>query len=345
MGQILASLNLRGGTDSIVPEINFDIENARPSLEELGIYNELYALLVQPNSNLLNILKEYKPASDEIRNAIATPNQENEDKAWNAILPTVDALREFYTYSSELERGIPMLLNVLCKDGGGTTKDLDRHPGLTRLFAEILDFVFEFDHLKIRNPTLQNDFSFYRRTLQRGRAAESTLTTPTSPEKENTNQSDLRLAINEDDLANRISLFIAYPTPMLKCVIDTTTKYVQSNQLVKCTSEWLASIWAVCYQTLNTNYKKSSSSSVDTFCLKVMVVSIILYDHIDPSGAFTKSSPINVKSSLKIIQNVNQINRQEQTSISNLICALRYNSKHLNDESTPKGIKNFVMAI
>ncbi|KAL0143119.1 hypothetical protein V8B55DRAFT_1474423 [Mucor lusitanicus] len=342
MGQILASLNLRGGTDSIVPEIHFDIENARPSSEELEIYNELHALLVQPNSNLLNILKEYKPASDEIRNAIATPNQENEDKAWNAILPTVDALREFYSYSSELERGIPMLLNVLCKDGG----DLDRHPGLTRLFAEILDFVFEFDHLKIRNPTLQNDFSFYRRTLQRGRAAEpALLTTATSPEKEHHNQSDLRLAINEDDLANRISLFIAYPTPMLKCVIDTTTKYVQSNQLAKCTSEWLASIWAVCYQTLNANYKKSSSGSVDTFCLKVMVVSIILYDHIDPSGAFTKTSPINVKNSLKTIQNVNQINRQEQSSTSNLVCALRYNSKHLNDESTPKGIKNFVMTI
>lgn len=275
----------------------------------------------------------------------------------------MDALREFYSYSSELgknnseniyflitllisctfyikERGIPMLLNVLCKDGG-TTKDLDGHPGLTRLFAEILDFVFEFDYLKIRNPTIQNDFSFYRRTLQRGRESRTAAKT-TAPTND---QSDLRLAINEDDLANRISLFIAYPTPMLKCVIDTTTKYVESNQLVKCTSEWLASIWAACYQTLNTNYKKANNNSVDTFCLKVMVVSIILYDHIDPNGAFAKNSPINVKSSLKTIQNVNQINRQEQSSTSNLICALRYNSKHLNDESTPKGIKNFVMAI
>lgn len=40
MGQILASLNLRGGTDSIVPEIHFDIESkvciidaARPYIE------------------------------------------------------------------------------------------------------------------------------------------------------------------------------------------------------------------------------------------------------------------------------------------------------------------------
>lgn len=40
-----------------------------------------------------------------------------------------------------------MLLNVLCEDG--VTKDLDRHPGLTKLFADILDFVFEFDYLKV----------------------------------------------------------------------------------------------------------------------------------------------------------------------------------------------------
>lgn len=42
---------------------------------------------------------------------------------------------------------IPTLLNVLCKDG--TTKDLDRHPGLTKLFADVLDFVFEFDYIKV----------------------------------------------------------------------------------------------------------------------------------------------------------------------------------------------------
>jgi hypothetical protein len=33
---------------------------------------------------------------------------------------------------------------------------------------------------------------------------------------------------------------------------------------------------------------------MSTFCLKVMVVSIVLYDHIDPNGAFYRNSPINV---------------------------------------------------
>lgn len=171
-----------------------------------------------------------------------------------------------------------MLLNVLCKDSS-TTKDLDRHPGLTRLFADILDFVFEFDYLKIQHPTIQNDFSYYRRALQRGRTAQESL-----------QQSDLRSAMNEDDLANRISLFIAYPTPMLKCVIDTTTKYAQSNKIQKSTSDWLSSLWAVCYQTVN----QKKNREHDLFCLKVMVLSIVLYDHLDPQGAFSRSSPIQV---------------------------------------------------
>ncbi|KAI8370011.1 hypothetical protein BD560DRAFT_370500 [Blakeslea trispora] len=343
MGQILASLNLRGNSD-IVPEINFDIENASPSTEERAIYTELYNILVEPNSRLLERLRQYSPASEQIRHAIASPSSENEDKAWNAVLPTVEMLREFYSYSSELERGIPMLLNVLCKDGGVTTKELDRHPGLTKLFADILDFVFEFDSLKVKYPTLQNDFSFYRRTLQRGRTwTEADSITAAAQSSLKTTQSDLRQKINEDDLANRISLFIAYPTPMLKCVIDTTTHYVQSNDLVKSVSEWLASIWAACFHTLAVNAKKKNVA-LDSFCLKVMVISIVLYDHIDPVGAFVKHSPINVKNSLKAIQTISQ-HKQEISNTADLVSALRYNSKHLNDDNTPKAIKNLVMAM
>lgn len=104
--------------------------------------------------------------------------------------------------------------------------------------------------------------------------------------------SDLRSAMVEDDQANRISLFIAYPTPMLKCVIDTTTDYVTKNKLQRPVGECLAAVWATCFGTVNK--KRTLRPEIVAFCLKVMVVSIILYDHIDPSGAFSKNSPINV---------------------------------------------------
>ncbi|KAI7871573.1 hypothetical protein BDF14DRAFT_1762477 [Spinellus fusiger] len=332
MGQLLSSLNLRGG-DTIVPELGFDIETATPSTDELSLYNQLSELLVQPGPRLLQVLGQYTSGSTLIRDAIATPNPENENKAWEAVLPTVDMLRDFYDYAGDLGKGLPRLLDVLCQ--GNVSKNLEEHQGLTKLLADLLDFVFEFDHLKMRNPTLQNDFSYYRRMLQRGRYS--------STERLSVNEpvSDLRSAMVEDDRANQISLFIAYPTPMLKCVIDTATEFVEKKGLQKSMAECLAALWAACFQTVSK--KRSLGPDLSAFCLKVMVVSIILYDHIDPNGAFSKGSPINIKNSVKIIQTIHALNIPKESSASNLLSALRYNSKHLNDDSTPKGVKNVVL--
>ncbi|KAI8144311.1 hypothetical protein BJV82DRAFT_609055 [Fennellomyces sp. T-0311] len=339
MGQLLSSLSLRGG-EMMVPEISFDIENTIVSTEESHLYEELSALLVQPGPSLLASLRNYTSASAEVRTAIASPTPENEDIAWRAVLPIVDMLREFHDYSSDLREGVPRLLNVLCQ--GEVGKNLERHQGLTKLFADILDFVFEFDHLKMRSPTLQNDFSYYRRMLQRGRYSS---TGRQSMAVDGESMSDLRSAMVEDDQANRISLFIAYPTPMLKCVIDTTTEYVTQNRLQRSVGDCLTALWAACFQTVSK--KRTLPAALVGFCLKVMVVSIILYDHIDPNGVFSKSSPINIKNSVKMIQSANSsvFNIPEESSASNLMSALRYNSKHLNDDTTPKGVRNLVMAV
>ncbi|KAL0098155.1 hypothetical protein J3Q64DRAFT_1716975 [Phycomyces blakesleeanus] len=333
MGQLLTSLNLRGG-EAIVPELGFDIETATPSSDELSLYNQLSQLLVQPGPSLLEALSQYTSGSELIRDAIATPNPENENRAWEAVLPTVDMLRDFYEYAADLKKTLPRLLDVLCQ--GNVSKNLESHQGLTKLFADLLDFVFEFDNLKMRNPTLQNDFSYYRRMLQRGRYSSTDRPSLDEP------VSDLRSAMVEDDRANQISLFIAYPTPMMKCVIDTTTEYVEKNELQKSVGECLAALWAACFQTVSK--KRNLNPELSSFCLKVMVVSIILYDHIDPNGAFSKGSPINIKNSVKIIHTIHALNIPKESSASNLLSALRYNSKHLNDDSTPKGVKNMVLA-
>lgn len=143
--------------------------DAKPSTEELDLYNHLSAILVQPTPALLASFKQYQSASDLIREAIANPTTEKEDRAWDAVLPIVDMLRDFYAYAQEtgmshtpeiemrkhvhwpgmlpLEEKLPQLLNVLCQ--GDVNKNLERHQGLTKLFADILDFVFEFDYLKV----------------------------------------------------------------------------------------------------------------------------------------------------------------------------------------------------
>ncbi|KAG0067809.1 Protein fam49a [Podila epicladia] len=154
----------------------------------------------------------------------------------------------------------------------------------------------------MKTPQIQNDFSYYRRCLSRGKLS---------------NEVDLKSAMNEDELANHVSMFYAYPTPMLKTCLST-----------------LAS---VCYHTVSNSKKKPQRPETTAFCLRVMVIAIIIYDHIDPQGAFGKSSPINIKSSVKAIHSHGQ-----STDTPNLISALRYNTKHLNDASTSKSIKTLI---
>lgn len=121
-------------------------------------------MLVQPGPSLLELLRNYKSASTEVRTAIASPTQENEDTAWEAVMPIVSMLQEFYGYSCDLGKwnwlqiytcthhsiigqAVPELLQVLCQ--GDVAKNLENHQGLTKLFADMLDFVFEFDYLKV----------------------------------------------------------------------------------------------------------------------------------------------------------------------------------------------------
>ncbi|KAI7908233.1 uncharacterized protein BX663DRAFT_493468 [Cokeromyces recurvatus] len=333
MGQFISSLTLRHGDSTIVPELGFDLENATPSNEELQLYNKLFSILIKPVPTLLHLLKNYVPASEQISNAIAKPTPENDSKAWDAVSSTVNILRDIYEYSNDLKENLPTLLTVLCQ--GDVNKNLEKNRGLAKLFAELLDFVFEFDQIKMHNPTLQNDFSYYRRMLQRGRYSVSI----------DENVSDLRSAMMENEQANHISFFIAYPTPMLKCIIDTTTHFVNKNKLQKSVGDCLAVLWSTCFNTVNKK-RNTINHNTSTFCMKVMVACIILYDHINPNGVFYKNSPINIKNSVKAIQTtpiVNLSNTNDYTA-ANLLSALKYNSKHLNDDTTPKNIKNLVLA-
>jgi len=59
---------------------------------------------VKPGPALLHLLKSYVPASDQIRDAIAKPTPENESRAWDAVSPTVDILRDIYDYSADLRK-------------------------------------------------------------------------------------------------------------------------------------------------------------------------------------------------------------------------------------------------
>lgn len=72
--------------------------------------------------------------------------------------------------------------------------------------------------------------------------------------------------------------------------------------------------------------------------LRVMVGLVILYDHVHPDGVFVRSSHVDVKGCVKLLQ------QQPAIKAEPLLNALRYTTRHLNEESTPKNIRNLLAA-
>eukprot|EP00117_Sycon_ciliatum_P011644 scpid52965/ scgid4462/ Protein FAM49B; L1 &gt; Protein FAM49B len=149
-----------------------------------------------------------------------------------------------------------------------------------------------------------------------------------------------------NEMANRMSLFYANPTPMLKTVSDSTSKFVEENKdiPIENTAEVLSTLAELCRIMVETQAYRERFQSADTvlFCLQVMVGNIILYDHTQPAGAFCKKSSIDVRQCVKLLRDMQEENPAQQGAIESLINALKYTTKHLNDETTPKHFKQLL---
>ncbi|XP_046554655.1 CYFIP-related Rac1 interactor B-like [Haliotis rubra] len=321
MGNLLRIL-LNNEPPAKAQDIFVDFENTEPTPQERPVYSMVDAVL-KVSHEITKELRKYTGATEEIRQAISNPTiAEHQEKALEAVFPLVLKLKAFYEFSLKLENVVPDLLRELCSDNMTPREHLECQQSLFKQFAEILDFVLTFDDLKMTNPAIQNDFSYYRRTLSRKRLA-------------NEDENEEETVSNE--MANRMSLFYAHATPMLKTLSDATAKFVSQHKdlPVEQTTDVLSTMANICRVMIDNPQYSSRFTSEETklFCLRVMVGVIILYDHVHPVGAFAKTSGIDMKSSIKVLKD------QGPRKVEGLLNALRYTTKHLQDETTPKAIK------
>ncbi|XP_038057553.1 CYFIP-related Rac1 interactor B-like [Patiria miniata] len=318
MGNLL--LKLRGPQDDD-PQIFIDFEKAEPKENEEELYNMAEDVLREADE-ILKDLQHYGGAGESIRAAICNPrNEELQQKAWADVCPLVARLKRYFEYSQKIEKALRPLLQELCTDVDmKPAEHLDSHQALAKQFAKILHFTLKFDDLKMTNPSIQNDFSYYRRTLSRIKM-------------QDTDQGQNRTFAVNNEMANRMSLFLAEACPMLKVLSDSTTKFVTECKQVPLenTTDVLSTMVSVCKLMIarSEHFSRFQNEDTSLFCMRIMVGLIILYDHVHPVGAFDKKSSIDVKSCIKVLKD------QNPNEFENLMNALRYNSKHFNDESTP----------
>ncbi|GBP79761.1 Protein FAM49B [Eumeta japonica] len=89
----------------------------------------------------------------------------------------------------------------------------------------------------MKTPAIQNDFSYYRRSVSRRSLSEE------PPADDSPRISG--------ELANRMSLFYAQATPMLKVLSEATSQFVNDNQQdLENTTETLSTMAKVCLRML-----------------------------------------------------------------------------------------------
>lgn len=191
----------------------------------------------------------------------------------------------------------------MCTDNPVT--GVQTHLALAKQLAEIFDFVFHFDEAKMVNPAIQNDFSYYRRVLSRVK---------------NSRDEKSKIVVDEE-LANKMSFFFAYPTPMMKVLIDATMDFDKNAKI-----RLIDGLSLVCNLCLKSLEAPSESEKAQMLGLCAMTGCIILVDHLHDIGAFHKKSPIRIRNCIQ------KLKTTQNTDF--LLNSLRFTTLHLNDETT-----------
>nr|XP_022314788.1 protein FAM49B-like isoform X1 [Crassostrea virginica]XP_022314790.1 protein FAM49B-like isoform X1 [Crassostrea virginica]XP_022314909.1 protein FAM49B-like isoform X1 [Crassostrea virginica]XP_022314911.1 protein FAM49B-like isoform X1 [Crassostrea virginica] len=336
MGNLLKVLCQADSSASRDYDIFVDFESVQPTDEEKEVWEKVQAVLNE-SQTILQDIQQYTGATEDIKQAISNPTKDNlQEKAWLAVCPLVGRLKNYFEFANKLENTVHDLLEVLCSIDKTPREHLETQQACFKQFAQILDFVLRFDDTKMINPSIQNDFSYYRRTLSRMKMANECqvpLFQDLKPRDDNKGNEN----VVSNEMANRMSLFYAPATPMLKVLGEATTKFVSTHKElpVENTTDCLSTMANICRVMIETPeyVARFQNSETKLFCLRVMVGVIILYDHVHPVGAFAKSSNIDIKSCIKVLK------EQEPGRVEGLLNALRYTTKTLNEETTPKAIK------
>lgn len=304
-----------GGSKNKYPP--FDMGAAFGSDEKSA--REAQDTIVKAGKSVLEQLASYRGCEAAIRQAITNPNPETERTALDQLLPCVDVLHEFFQFSKTLEDTLPVLFEPLCADT--SVEEIQTHQASCRILGEVFNFALRFDDLKMVNPAIQNDFSYYRRTLNRLKLAKQ--------------DSSTNIKVT-GEVANRMSLFFAYPTPMMRVLIDVASKFMVSNskgsKLVTGLGH-LANFFAT-YLTEASGANQSPSENT-TKIVAYLTGTIVLYDQISTEGAFKKNSPIMIREAFRGIHHY----AQNQALFAN---AIRFTTSHFNDASTPENIKSLL---
>lgn len=297
---------------------DINIDNPEPTPIEAPLCAEM-APLLQRMSDILEHLATYKGCAESIKIAVRTPSMEHDVAAWNAVVPAVIMLKEFFDYYDEFKAGLLKCISFVCRDDPYIS--LPEDLAIAKIIVQMLDFVIRFDELKMGKASIQNDFSFYRRTMNRMK-------------KEGHSKSGAHLA-NEvrkppvnDETANSMSLFFAYPNPFTKALIDALMK--DKDEAIG-PRERVCKTFAIIANACRSMAERGNDKEANFGLFRAMVASIMFYDYCHPQGVFVKKSDVDMMGCVMAL-------KRYDADATDLLNTIRYGCHSFNSETTPKRI-------
>lgn len=268
--------------------------------------------LLDQREEVLMRLSNYQGAADVIKLAVRTPSPDNDVAAWNVVVPAVSMLKDSFEYYNLFKNGLLKLVAFVCKDDPYIT--LPEHLMTAKLIVNMFDFVIRFDEVKMGKSTIQNDFSFYRRSMNRMKRGDQV------------GDFAVEDAPVSEELANRMSLFFAYPNPFTKALIDEFTKNENLGP-----REHVTRCFALVANACRAMAERGGPPDTVLPLFRAMVAAILFYDYAHPLGVFVKKSDVDV------VACVMALKRYEGDTMD-LLNTIRYGTHTFNSEMTPKKI-------
>jgi len=196
------------------------------------------------------------------------------EEAFKGMFPNVHAVKGFFETAGAMDEAVAAVLRELVR------RPVAEHPDeLLAILVSMLEAVFLFDWAKMSKPAVQNDFSFYRRELAK-----------------NANMPDLPV---DDSEASSISMFIAHGSPLLTSMQTNLTAL--SRELTGIPA-FLAEFVNGLGVHISQLRKGKSDPEKEQKLILAMVISVALYDRMDPLGAFVRGSNIDMKRAVLTIK-------------------------------------------
>ncbi|CAB3411306.1 unnamed protein product [Caenorhabditis bovis] len=300
-------------------EVFVDFENAQPTPDEFDVY-QIAEEVLSDCDRILDDVSSYGEGGYPERSQL---KNDSDTEALRALMkklePFVARTYSYYEHVAKIEKIVPMLLWELSSGPLPLEEQLANKQSIAKQFARIIGFVLDFDVKKMRTAQITNDYSYYRRA------------------KHIVYQDFEDPGVTE---LPQVQMFLCEGNPMLRALCNGVDQFTSahSNIPIRNTTDLFVTIINVCrFMLSNDDCLSRLTESSRHLCCRVMTGLVILFDHVDPNGAFVPNSPIDIRDVVRLIKAQSPANKADC-----LLAGLRFTTKHFNDTSTPKSIRNII---